>query len=68
VSFDIADFDRFARDEERRIHGLPPEPLDPVAEAARTQRVRALRHALSEFDVAVHTAYPARPLGEVLAA
>jgi len=67
VSFDVAAFERFARDEELRLHGLPPEPLDPVVEAARTQRVRALRHALSEFDVEVHTAQPARPLGEALA-
>ena len=67
VSFDTADFERFARDEEFRLHDLPPEPLDPVTEAARTQRVRALRHALSEFDVEVHTARPARPLGEALA-
>ena len=67
VSFDVADFERFARDEELRLHGLPPEPIDPVAEAARMQRVRALRHALSEFDVEVHTARPARSLGEALA-
>jgi hypothetical protein len=67
VSFDIADFERYARDEELRFSKLPPEPLDPVAEAARAQRVRALRHALSEFDVEVHTALPARPLGEALA-
>ena len=67
VSFDVADFERFARDEELRLHGLPPEVTDPVTEAARTQRVRALRHALSEFDVAVHTVRPARPLGEALA-
>ncbi|HEX5149155.1 MAG TPA: DUF58 domain-containing protein [Candidatus Limnocylindrales bacterium] len=67
VSFDVAEFERFARDEELRLHGLPPEPVDPVAEAARTQRVRALRHALSEFDVEVHAAHPARSLGEALA-
>jgi uncharacterized protein (DUF58 family) len=67
VSFDVADFERFVRDEELRLHGLPPEPIDPVAEAARTQRVRALRHALSEFDVEVHTAHPAHSLGEALA-
>jgi uncharacterized protein (DUF58 family) len=67
VSFDVADFERFAKDEELRLHGLPPEPIDPVAEAARTQRVRALRHALSEFDVEVHTAHPAHSLGEALA-
>ena len=67
VSFDVADFERFARDEELRLHGLPPETTDPVTEAARSQKVRALRHALSEFDVQVHTVRPAHPLGEALA-
>jgi uncharacterized protein (DUF58 family) len=67
VSFDIAEFERYVRDEELRARGLPPAPPDPVAEAARGQRVRALRHALSEFDVEVHAALPARPLGEALA-
>lgn len=67
VSFDLADFERHLRDEELRVQGLPPQSLDPIAEAARAQRVRALRHALSEFDVPVHTVQPARPLGEVLA-
>jgi len=67
VSFDIADFERHARDEERRRRGLPAEPVDPIAAAARAREVRALRYALSEFDVAVHTVRPARPLGEALA-
>jgi hypothetical protein len=67
VSFDIAEFERYVRDEELRLRGLPPEPTDPVADAARAQRVRALRHALSEFDVEVHAVRPARPLAEALA-
>jgi hypothetical protein len=67
VSFDVADFERFMRDEDLRLRGLPPEAPDAVEEASRNQRVRALRHALSEFDVTVHTVRPARPLGELLA-
>jgi uncharacterized protein (DUF58 family) len=67
VSFDIAEFERYFRDEELRSHGLPSAAPDPVAEASRGQRVRALRHALSEFDVEVHAVLPARPLGEALA-
>jgi uncharacterized protein (DUF58 family) len=67
VGFDVADFERFARDEDLRLRGLPPETPDPVADASTAQRVRALRHALSEFDVEVHTLRPARPLGEALA-
>ena len=86
VSFDIGEFERFAR--EGRVDGglldgevldavtfddgdgvgdRTPEEPDPVAAAAQAQRVRALRHALSEFDVALYTARPGRPLGEVLA-
>jgi uncharacterized protein (DUF58 family) len=67
VSFNIAEFEGYFRDEELRLRGLPPEPEDPVAAAARAQRVRALRHALSEFDVEVHTVQPARPLAAALA-
>ena len=66
ITFDIESFQGFAADEEQRRKGLPlpeerPEP-DPVLH----QRTRALRHALSEFDVAVHTIVPARPLAELL--
>jgi uncharacterized protein (DUF58 family) len=67
ISFDTAAFERFGRDEELRLRGLPPEAPDSVDDAARSQRVRALRHALSEFDVEVHAARPAQPLGEALA-
>jgi uncharacterized protein (DUF58 family) len=66
VSFDPGAYERFARDEELRRRGLPAEPEDPEAEAERKQRMRALRHALAEFDVALYTVTPARPLGEVL--
>jgi len=67
VSFDIVDFERHARDEELRREGLPPEPAEPIADASRARDVRALRHALSEFDVEVHEVRPARALGEALA-
>jgi hypothetical protein len=50
--------------------GLPPDPEaaeeDEAEVAARGQATRALRHALAEFDVKVHTIVPARPLGELL--
>ena len=64
---DIAAFERFARDEELRLGGLPPEEPDQTLVAARAQQVRALRHALSEFDVEVHAVRPAHSLGEALA-
>jgi uncharacterized protein (DUF58 family) len=66
VTFDVAAFERHAHDEELRIHRHPPEAMDPVAEAGQAQRVRALRHALSEFDVHLHTVRPVQPLGEAL--
>jgi uncharacterized protein (DUF58 family) len=66
VSFDPGSYERFARDEELRRRGLPAEPEDAAAEAARGQQLRALRHALAEFDVALYTVTPARPLGEIL--
>lgn len=66
IIFDIAAFQRQERDEERR-NGLPERPADADAEALLAQRTRALRHALSEFEVTVHTVAPDRPLGEFLA-
>jgi len=67
VSFDVGAFDRFARDEDLRRHGKPAEPEDPELTASRKQAARALRHALAEFDVTMHTVVPSRPLGELLA-
>jgi uncharacterized protein (DUF58 family) len=66
ITLDVAAFQRYALDEESRRRGLAPAPADPDEEAVLNQKTRALRHALSEFDVAVHTVVPARPLGEVL--
>ena len=40
---------------------------DPAAEEAAAKRARALRHALSEYELRAYTVGPARPLGEVLA-
>lgn len=66
VSFDVGAFEAYTRDEELRRRGRPPEPEDPETAEARRRAARALRHALSEFDVAMHTVVPARPLGELL--
>ncbi|HSO29725.1 MAG TPA: DUF58 domain-containing protein [Candidatus Sulfomarinibacteraceae bacterium] len=66
VSCDIAEFERHVREEDARLHRLPVAEADPAAEAARAQRARALRHALSEFDVKVHAIRPIQPLGEAL--
>lgn len=66
MTFDIGAFEQWARDEDRRLAGLPPAPPDSGTEAALAQRVRGLRHALSEFDVAVHRLAPGVTLGELL--
>lgn len=67
VTFDLSAFDQWARDEERRLVGLPPEPPDEQEEAVLAQRVRALRHALAEFGATVHAVRPGATLGEMLA-
>jgi hypothetical protein len=50
-----------------RRAGRPAAPRDP-ADDEHGQARRALRHALTEFDVAVHTVTPAKALGELLTA
>jgi uncharacterized protein (DUF58 family) len=66
ISFDIAAYDRYARDVELRRLGLPPEPEDADVAATRKKQARALQHALAEFDIDLHTVTPARALGEML--
>src|SRR3954469_7307853 len=66
VSFDVGAYGRFARDLDLRRRARPAEPEDPDEVAKRQQDQRALRHALAEFDVTMHTVVPARPLGELL--
>ena len=41
-------------------------PLDTEAAEARAKRVRALRHALAEYELKSYTITPARALGAVL--
>ena len=66
VTLDVEAYDRLARDEEARMQGLPPYIPDPEIATARAKRVRALRHALAEYELPAHTITPARPLAEVL--
>jgi len=67
VSFDVGAYARHAQDLELRRRAKPPAEEDPEEVASRNQRMRALRHALAEFDIATHVVTPARPLGELLA-
>ncbi len=65
VTIDAAAFDRVARTERERIGEMVP-PLDPLLEEQRAQRARALRHALSEYEMKVHNVLPGQALGEAL--
>jgi hypothetical protein len=65
VSIDVDAYARYARDQELRRAGRPAAPRDP-GDGEHGQARRALRHALTEFDVAVHAVTPAKALGELL--
>jgi predicted ATPase len=66
VTVDAAAADRIER-EERRHRG--ETIVEPTAEAQeqRAQRARALRHALAEYELRVHSVSPGRDLAECLA-
>jgi uncharacterized protein (DUF58 family) len=66
VTVDAAAFERVDRAERERTGEIVP-PADALAEEQRAQRARALRHALSEFELKVHTVLPGQSLGEALA-
>jgi uncharacterized protein (DUF58 family) len=65
VTLDAAAFERVLRAERERAGETLP-PIDPAAEEQRAQRVRALRHALSEYELKVHTVAPGQSLAEAL--
>lgn len=66
IVFDRAAFVLYGRNTELRSRGLPPEEPDPEVQQESSQQLRALRHALAEFDVKLHLVRPGRPLGELL--
>ena len=65
VAIDAPAFERVARTERER-EGEILAPIDPAVEEQRAQRARALRHALSEYEMKVHTVLPGQTLGEAL--
>ena len=65
VTLDADAFDRRARDDEARMRGEEPDEPDPATVEARAKRARALRHALSEYELRTYSITPGRPLGEV---
>ena len=66
VTLDGDAFARAAADERNRLAGLPPNPPDKEAGEIRAKRVRALRHALAEYELKTYTITPGRSLAEVL--
>jgi uncharacterized protein (DUF58 family) len=64
VAVDAAAFDRVDRAERKRL-GEEVE-VDPTADELRAQRSRALRHALAEYELKVHTVLPGQALAEAL--
>ena len=65
VAIDAPAFERVARTERER-DGEILAPIDPAVEEQRAQRARALRHALSEYEMKVHNVLPGQALGEAL--
>jgi len=65
VALDAPAFDRVARSERERA-GETLAPIDPAVDEQRAQRARALRHALAEYEIKVHTVLPGQTLGEAL--
>jgi uncharacterized protein (DUF58 family) len=64
VTVDAAAFERIDRAERERLGELVP--VDITADEQRAQRSRALRHALSEYELKVHTVLPGQALAEAL--
>ena len=67
ITVDADAFERHTREEEARMSGRPPYEPDPATAEMRAKRVRALRHALAEYELRTYKVTPGRPLGEVLA-
>jgi uncharacterized protein (DUF58 family) len=66
VTLDADAADRYDRAERARAGETVGEP-DKAAVEQRAQRGRALRHALAEYELKVHTLTPGRSISETLA-
>ncbi|HEY8633041.1 MAG TPA: hypothetical protein VIL50_07790, partial [Candidatus Limnocylindrales bacterium] len=67
VTIDAAAADRIERAARERLGERLPAP-DPAVEEQRAQRVRALRHALAEYELRVHQVTPGASLSGALSA
>ena len=66
VTLDGPAYDRLAR-QARAAAVQEAFVPDVEAEEVAAKRVRALRHALAEYEIRTYTVVPGKPLGEVLA-
>jgi hypothetical protein len=65
VTLDAPAFERYAA--QARLAGTGETvPSDPEADELTAKRVRALRHALAEYELPAFSITPGRALGEIL--
>jgi uncharacterized protein (DUF58 family) len=65
VLLDAPAFDRIAQQTRAAVTGETWTP-DPELEETAAKRMRALRHALAEYELKTYLVTPGRPLGEML--
>ncbi len=65
VLLDAPAFDRIAQQTRAAVTGESWAP-DPELEETAAKRMRALRHALAEYELKTYLVTPGRPLGEML--
>jgi uncharacterized protein (DUF58 family) len=66
VLLDAPAFDRIAQQTRAAVSGESWAP-DPELEETAAKRMRALRHALAEYELRLHQVTPGRPIAEALA-
>jgi uncharacterized protein (DUF58 family) len=66
ILLDIPEFEKDERAERARAAGVAAAELDVTADGSSAQQLRALRHALAEFDIRVHLVGPRTPLAGAL--
>jgi uncharacterized protein (DUF58 family) len=66
ILLDVPEFEKDERIERARVAGLTAAAPEASSEPSSAQQLRALRHALAEFDIRVHLVGPTTPLAGAL--
>jgi hypothetical protein len=66
VTVDAPAYAKLAADAQAKATGETVEP-DTEADEMAAKRMRALRHALAEYELRAYTVVPGKELGEILA-